>query len=143
MSWPGGRGGDGVPRSLPIEWVVAECAGALGDRFRYAARAGAEALAGIDRGIAFVFHNSGTPRIALERLVTLVRDEDPDGRLTFTLFPIGGSARLLARPEFAAVYREYGLVLWVRGGQAVSFTPVLGTADEVWAANTRGLLSEG
>jgi hypothetical protein len=38
---------------------------------------------------------------------------------------------------------EYGLVLWVRGGQVASFTPVVGVADEVWLANTRGLLAAG
>ena len=76
-----------MPRSLPIEWVVAECAVALGDRFHFAARAGAGSLAGIDRGIAFVFHNSGTPRIKLQRLTALVGAEDPDGRLTFHPVP--------------------------------------------------------
>lgn len=105
--------GDGVPRSLPIEWVVTDCAAALGDRFHYAARAVSESLAGIDRGIAFVFHNSGTPRISLRRLVALVRAEDPNERMSFTLFPIAGSTGLLSRPEFASVYRELGLVLWV------------------------------
>jgi hypothetical protein len=114
---------------------------ALGGRFHYEVRATAESLAGIDRGIAFVFHNSGTPRIKLRRLVALVGDEDPDGRLTFTLFPIAGSAGLLSRSEFAAVYRDYGLVLWVQGGQVVTFTPVTGVADEVWLTNTRGLLA--
>ena len=132
-----------MPRSLPIEWVVAECAGALGDRFHYAARAVAEPLAGIDRGIVFVFHNSGTPRIALRRLVALVAAEDPDGRLSFTLFPKAKSAGLLSRPELSAVYREFGLVLWVRGGQLVAVTPVSGVADEVWLANTRALLAAG
>ena len=132
-----------MPRSLPIEWVAAECAGALGDRFHFAAQAGAESLAEIDSGIAFVFHNSGTPRIALQRLVALVGAEDPDGQLTFTLFPFAKSAGLLSRPEFAATYREYGLVLWVRSGQVVSFTPVVGVADEVWLENTRGLLATG
>jgi hypothetical protein len=132
-----------MPRSLPIEWVAAECAAVLGDRFRYEARAVAESLAGIDRGIAFVFHNSGTPRIALRRLVALVGAEDPSGRLIFTLFPKAGSAGLLSRPEFAAVYRDQGLVLWVRGGQVVTVTPVVGVADEVWQANTRDLLAAG
>jgi hypothetical protein len=115
----------------------------LGDRFHYAARAVADSLAGIDRGIVFVFHNSGTPRIALQRLVALVGAEDPDGRLTFTLFPIAGSAGLLSRPEFAAAYRDYGLVMWVRDGRVASFTPVMGMADEVWLENTRGLLAAG
>ena len=132
-----------MPRSLPIEWVAAECASALSDRFQYTAHAAADSLTRIDRGVAFVFHNSGTPRIALRRLVGLLGAEDPDGRLTFTLFPIAGSAGLLSRPEFAAVHRDYGLVLWVRGGQVVSFTPVVGVADEVWLANTRELLAAG
>ena len=125
-----------MPRSLPIEWVVTECAVALGDRFHFAARAG-PSLAGIDRGIAFVFHNSGTPRIKLQQVTALVGAEDPDGRLTFTLFPIAGSAGLLSRPEFAEIHRDYGLVLWVRAGQVASFTPVTGVAEEVWLENTR------
>jgi hypothetical protein len=132
-----------MPRSLPIEWVAAECAAVLGDRFRYEARAVAESLAGIDRGIAFVFHNSGTPQIALQRLVALVGAEDPEGRLTFTLFPIAASSGLLSRPELAVANSNYGLVLWVRRGQVISFTPVLGWADEVWQENTRGLLAAG
>lgn len=131
-----------MPRSLPIEWVVGECAYALGDRFHYAARAGADSLAGIDRGIVFVFHNSGTPRIALQRLVALVAAEDPNGRLSFTLFRKAGSAALLSRPEFADVYRLQGLVLWVRAGQVVTVTPVeTGWSDGVWLANTRELLA--
>jgi hypothetical protein len=132
-----------VPRSLPIEWVVAECEGELGDRFHYAARAGADSLAGIDLGIAFVFRNSGTPQIALRRLVAIVAAEDPNGRLSFTLFRMAGSAALLSRPEFAEVYRLQGLVLWVRAGQVVTVTPVPGVADEVWLANTRELLAAG
>ena len=56
------REGRGVPRSLPVEWVVAECAAVLGDRVRYSVGAGADFLAGIDRGVVFVLHNSGTPR---------------------------------------------------------------------------------
>ena len=123
--------------------MVAECEGTLGGRFHYAARAVADSLAGIDRGIAFVFHNSGTPRLSLQRLVALVGAEDPAGRLSFTLFRMAGSARLLSRPEFADVYRELGLVLWVRGGQVVTATPAVGVTDEVWLAHTRDLLAGG
>jgi hypothetical protein len=132
-----------VPRSLPVEWVVAECAAVLGDRVRYSVGAGADFLAGIDRGVVFVFHNSGTPRLALARLVGLMAAADPGGRLSLSLAGIAGARGLLSRPEFAGTYRRLGLVAWVRGGQVTAVTPVTGWSDEVWAAHTRALLAEG
>src|SRR6185369_2473937 len=101
-------------------------------RVRYSVGAGPDFLAGIDRGVVFVFHNSGTPRLALARLVELMAAADPGGRLSLSLTDISGARGLLSRTEFTETYRRLGLVAWVRGGQVTAVTPVTGWSDEVW-----------
>jgi hypothetical protein len=131
-----------MPRSLPVELVVAQCLAVLGNRVRYAERAEADFLDDIGRGVVFVFHNSGTPRIALARLVGLMANADPGGLLSLSLASITGAGGLLSRSEFADTYRQLGLAAWVRAGEVTAVTPVAGVADEVWAAHTRALLAD-
>ena len=72
----------------------------------------------------------------------MLASADVDRRLSLTIVGIKGAAGLLALPEFADIYRELGLVIWIRCGQETAVTPVTGMSDDLWADNTRPPLAE-
>ena len=123
-----------------MEFVLAECVAVLGDRVHDVERADDVGALCHGPGVVFIFKKSGTPRIALRRLVRLLATVDVDRRLTLTLVRIAGAGALLRRPEVAGLYSEEGVIFWVGAGQVQSATSVIGISDDEWIRHTRALL---